>query len=333
MTDEQALAIRPALERAVRSIQTKLPAHVEFDDLQSVAWLRVIKASQKLGSDPATLKPYLGNLVKWSIQDFGRGEDTETRDVRGKIRGGELENKLTLSLDFSFQDGDRGTLQIQDEANDAALIEHQRTLRELFRRARLGNRNSRIVRDYCLKELSADEILAKYGIGYPRLNQIVNWSLERLRAVKPRLKEAAGERLKLVCPCGAKFSTDRPRIYCTAACQGRLAVPHKPSKIPDAKELRRMYVELRMTTRDIAKAAGLVNHTHVSKALKQAGIEARPARFKGMLLGFDVEAVVRLRDQGKPYTEIVKLLGAGNVAAMKTAVCRRSQQIKKRQKV
>ena len=316
MTEEQALELRPYLERAVRSIQRNLPAHVEFDDLQSAAWLRVLRDSERLGSDPKALKPYLGNMVRWAIQDFGRGEDPNSRHA---------ERAQTISLDFALDDGP--IIQVEDKTRDAELIEHRRTIKELFRRARLGYRNSRIIRDYFLNQLSFVEVGEKYGIHQSRVSQIITWGLDRLRAVKPRMTEPISGQLELVCPCGKQFCSMRPRRYCSSSCQGRLAVPHKQSKLPDARELRRMYVELGMTTRQIAAACGLTSRSGLIPALKSAGIRTRP-NFKAQALGFDLEGVLRLRRQGKPYYEIVKLLG-GNVSAMKMAVCRHNQRIKK----
>lgn len=208
----------PYAHSIAASVGSRLPIHVDLDDLKSVAVLGLLDALSKRDVTMADgqFKVYLGFRIKGQIVDYLRGVDDLSRNMRRKLKEQEEQERQTLQLANSTDENNPGlpnnesaapkksVQKIQvvslsryseqpngsviDEISipDSALNQEQMLIQKQNREViwglveQLPERHAQIVRLYVLEDMTFADIGFMLGINESRTSQLFTQIREKL---------------------------------------------------------------------------------------------------------------------------------------------------------
>jgi RNA polymerase sigma factor for flagellar operon FliA len=188
--EERILSLESLVRILAKARASSLPFHVGLDDLISAAWVGAIAAvdsfDEKRGPDLST---YASWRIRGSIGDYLRSVDPLSRDHRRRVKKGEEENPLIVSIDQQIITHNRsGDIlpssheQIPDprEEREHSRQEARLELRAIYRRAGLRPRHAKVLRLYMEGE-TMKVIGHTEGVKESRISQICTRAVLKLR--------------------------------------------------------------------------------------------------------------------------------------------------------
>lgn len=287
--------VQQIVAAAANRIAKRIPtgAIIEASDLISSAWVRLIGDLPKFDPDKGEFVGWLNSRASLAMLDHLRSIDHISRAHRRQIdsmikeqdpKAEPIKAPSQLSA-IGLEDG----YDPPDPESDFTRHADSRILLlALLRKAKLGRRNSYILRLRYLQGKTAVQLAAKFGVSESRIVQVCTAGLEKLqeayaRRRKYRLAHPDLPVLQAKCEyCHQTFGYYRrvlkgvvqPRRFCSNACSRRALIPRK---LPDAKIVLRHYIDEKMTKADIARKYGVCNAS-VIQMLKRIGVTTRPFR-------------------------------------------------------
>lgn len=169
------LSLQYLVEKLAHSLIRKLPSSIDVQDLKQQGWLGAIEASHKF--DPAlneSLEGFASSFIRGRMIDWLRREDFVSRDMRQKIKRGEIQEISLHSIDAV---GFRDLLKNQSpRADTLAIVNNLLGL--------LDQRKRRIVTKYFFEGEEMAEIGKQEGVKVSAISQIISRSLIFIRNYK-----------------------------------------------------------------------------------------------------------------------------------------------------
>ncbi len=170
-SDEEILRYMPLVERVVRRIRRRLPAHMDIDDLRSAGSLGLWRAIERY--DPGRglkFSTYATWTIRGAVYDELRRVDHAPRDMR---RLHEVPVQRQFDLVLSEELRDRG----EDVQAAAERGDEVRSLLELC-----NERERRILISYYLDDMTMSSIARGLGVCQSRVSQLHISCIARLAA-------------------------------------------------------------------------------------------------------------------------------------------------------
>jgi len=160
-----------------KAIHAKLPASVEWDDVEQAGCLGLIDAAirfdQSLGASFVTFARW---RVNGAIRDYLRSLDFVSKEERSRITAGEACEQVQMRVDDLYAQP-RDTAASPEELSMAAQITAQiGTLMES-----LNGRQRTILREYYFQDRTMSQIGKGMGVKEARISQVHKKTIEQLR--------------------------------------------------------------------------------------------------------------------------------------------------------